>query len=429
MRSDDRAFDTAPLAELCDATRGITYGIVKVGEFVRDGIPVVRGGGVRDNRIEIDDEKRVSEEVSRRFKRTILRGGEIVLNLIAEPGHSAIVPASLAGANVTRDIAVIPVAGADTRFVNYFLQSPQCIGWLRAHLQGSVTLKINLGTLAALPVPNPPIDEQRRIAAVLDALDEKTGSSRRLVGLLDETVATLFRARFVDFVGVDEFEESEIGRVPRGWQIAPVGEVLTVVGGSTPSTKEARFWNGLHCWATPKDLSGAWSPILLDTDRHITAEGVQHISSKLLPRRTVLLSSRAPVGYTAISFVPVAVNQGFIAIPPSSDVPSEFVLFWLREHMDEIKAHAGGTTFAEISKRQFRPLPMVVPPREQRESFNRTARPAFDLMAAQEREAKTLAELRNALLPKLISGQIRVPDTGDPTELIEPAAEAIPAAS
>jgi type I restriction enzyme S subunit len=268
--------------------------------------------------------------------------------------------------------------------------------------------------------PLPPLSDQKRIAALLGALDEKIDSNRRLARLLEETAATLFRARFVDFVGIEEFEDSELGLIPRDWCARPVGDVVTIVGGSTPSTKNPAFWGGNHCWITPKDLSGAASPIVLDTARHVTDEGVRQISSRLLPTRTVLLSSRAPVGYTAVSFVPIAVNQGFIAIPPTDSIPSEFVYFWLRERMDEIKAHAGGTTFAEISKRAFRPLPMIVPPNAALDMFRAVAEPVFDKMAGLEAERRTLTQIRDAVLPKLVSGEIRLPDSPDVAEAIEP---------
>lgn len=147
----------------------------------------------------------------------------------------------------------------------------------------------------------------------------------------------------------------------------------------------------------------------------------------MLPKRTVLLSSRAPVGYTAMSFVDVAVNQGFIAIPPSDSVPGEYVMFWLRENMDRIKAHAGGTTFAEISKRAFRPLLMLVPPASALAEFEQAARPMFDLIAAQEREIKALSNIRDALVPKLVSGEIRVSDTANADEVIGPAVEHVAA--
>lgn len=286
------------------------------------------------------------------------------------------------------------------------------------------TKRIRTDVLVDFPIAIPSVDEQKRIAAILASLDDKIDSNRRLAKLLEDTAAAIFRARFVDFVGVQKFDDSKIGRVPKGWTVAPVGDVLKVAGGATPSTKEPRYWKeGTHCWATPKDLAGNRSTILLDTDRRITDEGVRRISSKLLPIRTVLLSSRAPVGYTAVSFIPVAVNQGFIAIPPSNGLPSEFVLFWLRTHMGEIKAAAGGTTFAEISKRQFRPLPMVVPPPETLDEFARVVRPMFDLMAAQETEVRTLTQLRDAFLPKLISGEMRIPATTDPEEVIGPVAD------
>jgi len=139
------------LAELVDPDRGITYGIVKVGEFVSDGVRVIRGGDIRDGRIRIDEDKRVTEEVSRQFRRTILRGGEIVMNLIAEPGHTAIVPPELADANVTRDVAVVPLLECvDHRYVNYSLKSPGALRWLESRLQGSVTQKINLGICSTI---------------------------------------------------------------------------------------------------------------------------------------------------------------------------------------------------------------------------------------------------------------------------------------
>ena len=106
-----------PLSELCDPERGITYGIVKVGDFVPGGVPIIRGGDIREGKIVFDDHKRVTEGVSNQFRRTILRGGEILLNLIAEPGHAAIVPSDLVGSNVSRDVAVI---GSMSSFLREF---------------------------------------------------------------------------------------------------------------------------------------------------------------------------------------------------------------------------------------------------------------------------------------------------------------------
>jgi type I restriction enzyme S subunit len=298
--------------------------------------------------------------------------------------------------------------GNEPRFVYYALKAIE----FSAFNSGSAQPSLNRNFITSIPTAIPPLVEQRRIVQLLGGLDDKIDGNRRLATLLEDAAATLFRARFVEFVGEAEFVETDLGRVPRGWTVSSIGDVLKVAGGNTPSTKDARYWDGgTHCWATPKDLAETSSRVLLDTKRHITDEGVSRISSGMLPPRTVLLSSRAPVGYTAMSMVPVAVNQGFIAIPPSDRLPAEYVLCWLHENMDRIKAHAGGTTFAEISKRAFRPLGMVVPPATAVAEFEQVARPMFDLLAGTEREVQTLSAVRDALLPKLISGQIRVADS------------------
>ncbi len=296
-------------------------------------------------------------------------------------------------------------AGVAQRWLFYALANVQ----IRPFVTGSAQPKVNQSNLNAVLLPTPPRPEQQRIAWVLASLDDKIENNRRVARTLDETVATLFKARFVDFVDHDDLVESEVGRIPHGWKVAPVGDVIRIVGGSTPSTKNPQYWDGgTHAFATPKDLSGLASPVLQATARQITDAGVQQISSKLLPKRTVLLSSRAPIGYTVISNMDVAVNQGFIAIPPSDVMPSEYVLFWLRENMDRIKANAGGTTFAEISKRAFRPLLMLVPPATALAEFEGATRPLIDRIAQCDGETRLLSSIRDRLLPRLISGDLRV---------------------
>ena len=158
------------------------------------------------------------------------------------------------------------------------------------------------------------------------------------------------------------FVDSELGDIPEGWSISEIGDEIEVVGGGTPSTKNDEFWIGgsIH-WTTPKDLSNLNDKILVDTDRKITEAGLKKISSGLLPVDTVLMSSRAPVGYLAIAKVPVAVNQGYIAMKCNNVLTPEYVVQWCNHNMDDIKQRASGTTFAEISKKSFKPISVIVP--------------------------------------------------------------------
>ncbi|WP_418390567.1 restriction endonuclease subunit S, partial [Akkermansia sp.] len=283
----------------------------------------------------------------------------------------------------------------------------------------------------------PSLSEQRAIAHILGTLDDKIECNRRMNETLEAMARALFKAWFVDFEPVrakldgrwqrgqslpglpahlydlfpDRLVDSELGRVPEGWNHSTIGAEVFVCGGSTPSTKEPDFWKGgHHHWATPKDLSSLKFPVLLDTDRMITDAGLAKISSGVLPIGTVLLSSRAPIGYLAITEVPTAINQGFIAMKCDAILSNVFVLLWCRENMDAIIGNANGSTFQEISKSNFRPIPVIVPSRPVLVSFEKLANSLYRQLVANERQSRTLAQLRDTLLPKLISGELRIKD-------------------
>jgi type I restriction enzyme S subunit len=281
-----------------------------------------------------------------------------------------------------------------------------------------------------LDIPTPPLAEQKAIAAVLGALDDKIELNRRMNATLEAMARAIFQSWFVDFdpvrakldnrkpAGLDEataalfsakFEESVQGSIPKGWTIEPVGEVVSCVGGGTPSTTEPALWDGgSHHWTTPKDFSALKAPVLIDTERKITDAGVASITSGLLPAGTVLMSSRAPVGYLAISAIPVAINQGFIAMKPNDRASNYFLLNWCHEKMPQIEARATGTTFAEISKQNFRPIPIVLPPRELMAAYTTTVAPFYEQITANVRQSRSLAVIRDTLLPKLLGGELRV---------------------
>ena len=285
----------------------------------------------------------------------------------------------------------------------------------------------------------PPLPEQRAIAHILGALDDKIELNRRMNETLEAMARALFKSWFVDFDPVrakmegrdtglpqdiaslfpDRLVDSEMGVIPEGWEVSEIGKEVNAVGGSTPSTKESSYWHqGEHHWATPKDLSNLWSPVLLGTSRKITSAGLKRIGSGALPIGTVLLSSRAPIGYLAVTEVPTAVNQGFIAMKCEQRLPNLYVLFWCYENLDYIRDIAGGTTFAEISKKAFRPVPVIVPSEAILAMHIRLSRPLYHRLVVNMKETVTLAALRDTLLPKLISGEIRVGDAERAVEFV-----------
>ena len=293
---------------------------------------------------------------------------------------------------------------------------------------GSGVPTLNRNHIHPLPVRVPPLLEQRAIAHVLGTLDDKIELNRRMNETLEAMARALFKSWFVDFDPVrakmegretglprsiadlfpDKLVDSELGEMPEGWEISTVGEEVTVVGGSTPSTKDRSLWDGEINWATPKDLSTLSAPVLLETTRLISDAGLSKISSGLLPQGVVLLSSRAPIGYLAIAEIPVAVNQGFIAMKCESRLSNMFVWLWTQANMDIILQNSNGSTFQEISKRNFRPLNITIPEPEILSVFDKHVRLLYERIVKNQRESRTLAVLRDALLPKLVSGEIRL---------------------
>lgn len=287
---------------------------------------------------------------------------------------------------------------------------------------------LNEGIIRRFAFYMPSIDDQLAITVLLDALDDKIELNRRMNETLEAMARAIFKDWFVDFgptrakmEGRAPYLAADIWSLfpdrldddgkPEGWTNSTIGAEVEVVGGSTPSTKEASYWTGgRHCWATPKDLSALSHPVLLDTERKITDAGVSVISSGLLPAGTVLLSSRAPIGYLAIAEVPTAINQGFIAMRCTRQISNLFALLWCRENMDAITANANGSTFQEISKSNFRPIPLLRPDDGALDAFEAINRPLHDRLVANVKETDTLAALRDLLLPKLMSGEIRVKD-------------------
>ncbi|MHB8091907.1 MAG: restriction endonuclease subunit S [Syntrophales bacterium] len=281
---------------------------------------------------------------------------------------------------------------------------------LLAEATGSTFPNVSGQQLSQLSIGVPPLPAQRRIAGILSALDEKIELNRQTNATLEAIAQAIFKEWFVDFNfpgATGEMVESELGMIPRGWRMGTLGEIVEVKGGTTPSTKEEKFWNGEYHWATPKDLSNLSSPILLTTERKITAEGVKQIGSGILPAGTLLLSSRAPIGYLAISDIPVSINQGFIAINAKA-TSNLFVLHWLKKNMETVISRANGSTFLEITKTNFREIEFVIPDAQIAQMFDKVIAPIFEQIKVNEQESITLATLRDALLPKLMNGEIPV---------------------
>lgn len=388
-----------------------------------------------DGGISEDGIARITQFDADRLQQHKLQVGDVVFSRRGDVTRNALIEAHQAGWLCGTGCLKVRLGSqtqASAKFISYCLRLPETKDWLVRHAVGATMPNLNTSILSAVPILLPELPVQQSIANILGCLDERIDLLRETNATLEAIVQALFKSWFVDFDPVharargeqlaglapevaalfpDSFEESELGMVPKGWTVKPVGDAVECIGGGTPDTKKPAFWEPAeHSWTTPKDLSGLQSPVLLQTERKLSSEGLAKVSSGLLPTGTLLMSSRAPIGYLAITQMPVAVNQGYIAMPLGGQLPPLYMLFWCRQNMEMIKSHANGSTFMEISKKAFRPLPALVPSKEVIVEFMRIAEPLFARLVENQKQAQTLATLRDTLLPRLISGQLRLPE-------------------
>lgn len=400
-------------------------------EYVDDGVPFLRSLNVDPFGINTSDLKFVSAEFHQRLKKSALRPGDVVIVRTGKPGTCAVIPEWLNNANCS-DL-VIARCGAEIRprFLCYWINSAAS-HHISSHLVGAVQQHFNVGAAKKMLVATPSLFAQDQVISILGSIDDRITLLRETNATLEAIAQALFKSWFVDFDPVrtkaegrqpegmdaataalfhDSFEETELGLVPKGWRVMPIGEAVECVGGGTPDTKNEAYWQPEEfSWSSPKDLSGLQSPVLLSTERKLSAQGLAKVSSGLLPSGTLLMSSRAPIGYLAIAQIELAVNQGYIAMLPGGRLPVLYLLFWCRMNMEVIKGRANGSTFMEISKKAFRPIPALVPSAEVLAAFEQVVGPLFERLVANERQAQTLTRIRDTLLPRLISGQLRLPE-------------------
>ena len=415
---------------------------IKVETFVQEGVPIISGQHLHGFRV--DDSPGfnfITAEHAERLANANVQRGDIVFThagnisnvaYVAENSEFERYVVSQRQFYVRCDRAkIIP------EFMTAYFKTPDGQHQLLANSSqvGVPSIAQPVSYLRTIEIPLPPLPEQRRIAGILGALDDKIDLNHRMNETLEQIARALYKSWFVDFDPVhakmdgrwqsgeslpglpaqlydlfpDRLLASVLGEIPEGWEVNTIGDLATIIGGSTPSTKIAEYWeSGTHYWATPKDLSELTVPVLLETSRKITDAGLAKIGSGLQPPGTVLLSSRAPVGYLAINEVPTAINQGFIAIKPKAGIPNHYLLHWCANSLDEILNYANGSTFLEISKSSFRLIQLATPDHVVLKAYDALASNFHQKIVDNEQSNRILISIRDSLLPELISGALRV---------------------
>ncbi|EPO5779998.1 restriction endonuclease subunit S [Vibrio harveyi] len=394
-----------------------------------EGVPFLRSQNIRPGNVVLEDVKYVTKEFHQKSKKSQLLHGDIAIVRVGQNrGDCAVIPPNLPEVNCANIVFARLSDIRYSEFIGAFFNTSLGRESLLAVSTGSAQGVLNTKSIAKVVVPVPPLEKAYEIGNVYKSFSDKLELNSQTNQTLEQMAQAIFKSWFVDFEpvkakmngeqleGMDEATASLFPEkldsetdIPEGWRLSEIGDEVAVVGGGTPSKKNDDFWVDGHIhWTSPKDLSGVQDKVLLDTASKLTEAGLKKVSSGLLPVDTVLLSSRAPVGYLALAKVPLAVNQGYIAMKCEKVLPPEFVLQWCVHRMDEIKQRASGSTFAEISKKNFKPISVVVPSEDVLNAYQKLVKPLYDAITSNARQSEQLSTLRDTLLPKLLSGEIEL---------------------
>lgn len=294
------------------------------------------------------------------------------------------------------------------RYLYWLFNTPSIRSQIRASATGAKVKHTAPERLYKVRVSIPDIAKQQRITALLDNLDEDQAVLLRQISLLEEAARLIYTEWFVRQRFPRHQQTPSNGGIPQGWRNLHFQDVADLVGGGTPSTDRADYWDGDILWVTPTDITRNNCLALLDTQRKITEQGLENSNARLLPPRSILMTSRASIGYFALCDGPASTNQGFICLVPHAEEARYFLLFNLMSRKEEIESMATGATFKEISKKTFRTLPLLMPSSEVLLAFNEAITPIIDQIFTLKRQLISLRQARDLLLPRLISGQLRL---------------------
>ncbi|QED46001.1 restriction endonuclease subunit S [Cytobacillus dafuensis] len=419
------SFEVYELGDLCDIRSSKR---IYMKDYVEDGIPFYRSKEIiqKANQENISTELFISEQqfLSIKARYGVPIEGDILLTSVGTLGIPYLVDAS--DKFYFKDGNLTWFSNFDKKLNNKFLYY-----WFTSNVGKSEIDRITIGsTQKALTMVNlkkimisiPPLNIQNTIVHTLESISRKLTNNLSIIRNLEEVSQTIFKRWFIDFEYPNEegqpykssgakMVDSELGEIPEGWQLGTIGDIGSIIGGGTPSKKEESYYteNGIS-WITPKDLSNNKSKFIYRGAIDITELGLAKGSAKLMPEGSVLFSSRAPIGYIAFAGKEVTTNQGFKSVVCDKGYSNYFIYFVLHQMLPTIEANAGGSTFKEISGQGLKSIAIVLPPVNLVREYTNVVKAFFEQIKSTEFENFNLINIRNSLLPKLLSGEIEIPD-------------------
>lgn len=381
--------------------------------YKASGTSLIRSQNILDFTFSTNGLAFIDDIQASKLNNVTLEQDDVLLNITGDSvARVCQVPKEFLPARVNQHVAIIRAnkEKLNSSFLKYsLLETSNKNSLLNMASAGATRQAITKSMIEGFELKLPPLQEQQSIASVLSAIDDKIENNLAINKTLEEMAMALYKHWFVEFGPFQdgEFIESELGMIPKGWEVKKIGDVIETLGGGTPSTTAKEFWeNGNILWYSPTDLTRENSLFSFETAKKITPLGLQKSSARMFPENSLMMSSRATIGLLTINTVEACTNQGFITMLPNDKLTVYQLYFWVKQNMELIISKSNGSTFKEISKANFRDLDIIVA--KNIENYTEETKDIFEKIKNNLKEIKTLTQLRDTLLPQLISGEVRL---------------------
>lgn len=369
--------------------RKIGYGIVQPGQSTGDGVPIIKVNNIISGLESINDLDTTSREISEKYSRTILRGGELIVSVVGTIGKTAIVPENFAGCNLVRAVALLDIEDKIiSKWVKYYLDSPYGKDYISQNLNTTVQPTLNIKSLTNMPIPFYDTEYMEKTIDLLSEIDDKITLNNKINENLEQQAQALYREMFL--------ENQNITTVTK-----TLNSIAVITMGQSPSGKSYNEDGIGEVFYQGRAEFGTRFP----TRRLFTTE-----PKRMAEAGDVLLSVRAPVGDLNVAYEKCCIGRGLAAVH-SKIGNNSFILYTMmasKPHFDVFNGE--GTVFGSINRESLNTMPIKVPSMEMIVEFENMAHPIDEMIRIRYEENCRLEILRNTLLPKLMNGEIDIED-------------------
>ena len=388
------------LGELTE--RKIGYGIVQPGESTIGGVPVIKVNNIISGLNSIQDLDTTHPENDQKYRKTRLNGGEIIISVVGTIGKTAIVPMDFKGCNLVRATALIDIKDPIlSRWVKYYIDSPKGQSYINGNLNTTVQPTLNIKSLVEMPIPFYGWEYAEKVVAILSKIDDKIENNRKINDNLEQQAQALYKSWFIDFEPFKhcEFIESEFGLIPEAWRVGALSDLAEITMGQSPSGKSYNEnGDGMLFYQGRAEFGDRYPSIRLYTTE----------PSRIAEQNSVLLSVRAPVGDTNIAYNKCCIGRGLASIKAKHGFNS-FIFYMIKSLKDQFDLYNGeGTVFGSINRDSLNSMKVIVPSNDVINDFEKIVAPLDLKYKCLFNENLLLTQQRDTLLPKLMSGELKI---------------------